>query len=92
MQDDPRIGLELPLRVLVWERDGTTNVGYRPPQKLAALCDVADRENVLAGMANLLDELVAEAAGREVAQWSSVTRPSTSSNADGTFVATSRPT
>lgn len=61
MQSDRRIGLELPLRILVWEQDGTTRVGYRSPQDLATLYDVESHRNVLAGMANLLAQLVSEA-------------------------------
>jgi uncharacterized protein (DUF302 family) len=63
MQSDPRIGIELPLRVLVWsDRDGTL-LGYADPRELSARYDVAEHEEILAGMAKLLDALVAEAAG-----------------------------
>lgn len=61
MQADRRIGLELPLRILVWEQDGATRIGYRSPEELAALYDIASHENVLAGMTQLLSDLVAEA-------------------------------
>src|SRR5438128_57047 len=31
MQKDPAVGIELPLRVLVWDEGGTTMVGYHDP-------------------------------------------------------------
>lgn len=31
MQADPRMGAELPLKILVWEEDGRTYVGYANP-------------------------------------------------------------
>jgi uncharacterized protein (DUF302 family) len=61
MQADPRVGLELPLRILVWQAGETTLVGYRPPQELAAEYEVEAHASVLAAMANLLAVLVPEA-------------------------------
>ncbi|HXQ00627.1 MAG TPA: DUF302 domain-containing protein [Solirubrobacteraceae bacterium] len=60
MQDDPEIGYELPLRVLVWDADGQTKVGYRAPVGLADGYAVADREEILQRMGVLLEALVAE--------------------------------
>jgi uncharacterized protein (DUF302 family) len=60
MQDDPEIGYELPLRVLVWDADVQTKVGYRAPVELADSYAVADREEVLRRMGALLEALVAE--------------------------------
>lgn len=62
MEVNPQVGLELPLRILVWSENGTTHVGYRSPEELADAYDVAARASVLAAMANLLAQLVAEAA------------------------------
>lgn len=61
MQADRRIGLELPLRILVWGQDGATRISYRSPEELAALYDVAGHKHVLAGMAKLLADLIDEA-------------------------------
>ena len=36
MQADPRVGVELPLRMLVWSQGGQTLVGYNDPKELAA--------------------------------------------------------
>jgi uncharacterized protein (DUF302 family) len=45
MQADPRVGIELPLRVLVWDQDGQTLVGYNDPRDWAGPYD--PRETVL---------------------------------------------
>jgi uncharacterized protein (DUF302 family) len=63
MQSDPRIGIELPLRILVWSDGEGALLGYADPRELSARYDVAEHEDILAGMAKLLDALVAEAAG-----------------------------
>ena len=63
MQSDPRVGIELPLRVLVWSDDGGAALGYRDPHELAGAYDLADHAQTLDQMAGLLAALVAEAAG-----------------------------
>ncbi len=63
MQQDARIGLDLPLRVLVWDRGDATVVGYHDPQDLAASYDVGQAAPALAAMASLLAELTSEACG-----------------------------
>ncbi len=62
MQRDPRVGIELPLRILVWERDGDVHVGYRDPRELAAAYDLRDDAATLEQMAVLCEQLAAEAA------------------------------
>jgi uncharacterized protein (DUF302 family) len=61
MQDDPQVGYELPLRVLVWEARGETLVGYVRPAELAERYAVGGRAELLERMTNLLEGLVAEA-------------------------------
>jgi uncharacterized protein (DUF302 family) len=63
MQSDRRIGIELPLRMLVWSEGDDVLVGYRDPRELAGVYDVAALEGTLEKMASLLGELAAEAAG-----------------------------
>jgi uncharacterized protein (DUF302 family) len=63
MQRDPRVGYELPLRMLVWQEGKRVLVGYRDPSVLADSYDVGELQSVLNRMAMLLDELAAEAAG-----------------------------
>jgi uncharacterized protein (DUF302 family) len=62
MQSDRRIGIELPLRMLVWQAGEDVLVGHGDPRDLKAY-DVADHLQALQQMATLLDELAAEAAG-----------------------------
>ncbi len=63
MQADPRIGIELPLRLLVWTADGETMLGYNDPRELAGVYDVATHAGTLDAMATLLDAIAHEAAG-----------------------------
>ncbi|HWF49655.1 MAG TPA: DUF302 domain-containing protein [Solirubrobacteraceae bacterium] len=60
MQADPKVGYELPLRLLVWDAGGRTTIGYRPPTELMDDYSVADRLDILEGMTGLLEQLVAE--------------------------------
>jgi uncharacterized protein (DUF302 family) len=62
MQDDPRIGIELPLRILVWQDGAETCIGYRDPRELSDTYDVKAHETTLDQMAKLLEELTTEAA------------------------------
>lgn len=61
MQADPRVGLELPLRMVVWRKDGVTHVGYEEPEALGDDYDLARLTEVLGRMGSLLARLVAEA-------------------------------
>ena len=63
MQSDPRIGIELPLRILVWVGADGVMLGYHDPRGLSAGYDVADRSATLEQMATLLSAIVEEAAG-----------------------------
>jgi uncharacterized protein (DUF302 family) len=58
MQADPRVGLELPLRLLVWARDGGgAAVAHRDPRGLEIDADPATVAPVLDGMHGLLERL-----------------------------------
>jgi uncharacterized protein (DUF302 family) len=63
MQTDPRIGIELPLRILVWEDGDGALLGYTDPRELAARYDVEPHHGTLETMSRLLAALVTEAAG-----------------------------
>jgi uncharacterized protein (DUF302 family) len=56
MADDPTVGLDLPLRILVYQRGDDVTLAYHDPRELGGSAAVLD------GMAALLSELVAEAA------------------------------
>jgi uncharacterized protein (DUF302 family) len=63
MQDDRRIGIELPLRILVWQEGAEVCIGYRDPRELSNTYDVRAHATTLDQMATLLEALTTEAAG-----------------------------
>jgi uncharacterized protein (DUF302 family) len=63
MQQDPRIGIELPLRIVVWDRGGAAIVGYNDPRQLARSYDVGGLSPTLDAMSSLLADIAHEAAG-----------------------------
>ena len=64
MVSDPRVGIDLPLRMLVWD-DGTPQslVGYHDPRELATSYELHEHQETLDKMAALLAGIAAEAAG-----------------------------
>src|SRR5947207_9555517 len=62
MQADRRVGIELPLRLLVWLEGATVHVGYDDPRELAGRYDVEANRPTLVKMAALLEALAAAAA------------------------------
>ena len=62
MQQDPRIGFELPLRILVWDHGDDTNVGFKDLRSLSDVYDVPGQAATLEAMSSLLDQLANEAA------------------------------
>jgi uncharacterized protein (DUF302 family) len=62
MQTDPRVGVELPLRILIWETGDGAMLGHRDPRELAREYDLQPHHQTLERMAALLDELVRAAA------------------------------
>jgi uncharacterized protein (DUF302 family) len=63
MQSDPRIGAELPLRMLVWQDSDGALLGYNDPRELAGRYDVEPHHATLEMMAALLAALATDAAG-----------------------------
>jgi uncharacterized protein (DUF302 family) len=63
MQADPRAGIDLPLRILIWAEDGATRVAFRDPHALAGEFSLAGCTNTLDKLRGVLDGLVAEVAG-----------------------------
>jgi uncharacterized protein (DUF302 family) len=63
MRSDPRIGLELPLRMLVWSDGAAAFVGYDDPRRLLDRYDVAAHAQTLEQMAQLLAALADGATG-----------------------------
>ncbi len=62
MQDEPRVGIELPLRMLVWRDGQQVLLGHNDPRELASSYAVSAHQRTLEQMAALLDTLAAEAA------------------------------
>jgi uncharacterized protein (DUF302 family) len=62
MQSDPRAGVELPLRILIWEDEVGALLGHRDPRELAREYELQPHHEILEQMAALLDELVDSAA------------------------------
>jgi uncharacterized protein (DUF302 family) len=65
MQADPRIGIELPLRMLVWAEGGDVFVAYNDPRELRSSYAVAGDAATLEAMATLLKALAAASARGE---------------------------
>lgn len=62
MVSDRRIGIELPLRILVWREGAEVLLAYHDPRELSNVYDVAEHQATLEQMATLLEELAIEAA------------------------------
>jgi uncharacterized protein (DUF302 family) len=64
MHCDQKAGLDLPLKVLVWENAaGETHLSYDHPSLLGTRHEMANCASNLEGVAGVLEGLVAEAAG-----------------------------
>ncbi len=65
MQASPTAGLDLPMRVLVWQdASGAVMVGYWPPPQLAVAHGIKDRDQILKTMAGALDAITSEAVAK----------------------------
>src|SRR5215471_17420178 len=63
MQADPRVGLELPLRMLIWEDQDGTHVGYLDPCELTDRYALDGHRQTLERQSAVLTKLAAAAAG-----------------------------
>jgi uncharacterized protein (DUF302 family) len=63
MQADRRIGIELPLRMLIWREGDDVMLGHGDPRELAEAYEVSEHRATLEQMVALLRELASEAAG-----------------------------
>jgi uncharacterized protein (DUF302 family) len=61
MQANPSVGIELPLRLLIWDEQGTTRIGFSDPAELADQYGLGASLPVLSRLRGLLDDLVADA-------------------------------
>jgi len=60
MQDDPRAGIDLPLRILFWDDIGTTYAAYRDPQDLADDFVLVDHRDVPANLSEFMTALASD--------------------------------
>ena len=61
MQENPAIGIELPLKVLIWQSDeGKTLVAFQDPVLLGNRYGIIKNREILQKMKNGLDQLVNE--------------------------------
>lgn len=59
MQTQQTAGLDLPMKVLAWEDEtGQTWIGYHPPQLIAEMHDITDRDDVINKLAGALENMV----------------------------------
>jgi uncharacterized protein (DUF302 family) len=63
MQADPRVGIELPLRMLIWQDPDGTHVGYLDPRELADRYALGGHQETLERQGAVLASLAAAAAG-----------------------------
>jgi uncharacterized protein (DUF302 family) len=61
MASDPRVGLDLPLRMVVWQDGEMAFVGHHDPRELAAEYELAEHKEILDRMAELLEAVSEEA-------------------------------
>jgi uncharacterized protein (DUF302 family) len=64
MQSDPRIGLDLPVKILVWEKDGTTQITFLNPAKLGAWYGIDADHPTLIKMRGVLEMVAREASAK----------------------------
>lgn len=62
MQAFPLVGLELPLKILVWEDDGAINVAYVPFSEIAARYNVTRMDQQIAALDHALDHITSSVA------------------------------
>lgn len=58
---NPRAGIDLPIRVLIWDEGGTTKVGYADPAELVTEYGVDGAGEAIKMMTGALDKLTAKA-------------------------------
>ncbi|MCH9808099.1 MAG: DUF302 domain-containing protein [Alphaproteobacteria bacterium] len=65
MQENPRIGLDLPMKVLAWEAaDGKVYIGYTEPKELEDRYDIDGKDKIFKKMTKALKMFTDKAAGK----------------------------
>ena len=63
MQRNARVGIDLPLRILLWDDEGTTTAAFTPPAALAQRFSLDDDSLPIHPLDTLLHELTASISG-----------------------------
>jgi len=63
MQENPEIGIELPLKILVWQTDQGTKIGYKDPLALAEVYGIQKNIEILKKISVNLAELIKKIKG-----------------------------
>lgn len=63
MKSDPHVGIELPLRMLIWQGADGTHLGYLDPRELAGRYALGGQQETLERQADVLGKVAAAAAG-----------------------------
>lgn len=58
MQADPHVAIELPLKIMVFEKNGRTMIAYTDPESYSEKYDLEGQEEILKKMHNLLEGMV----------------------------------
>lgn len=61
MQADPKVAIELPLKILIWEENGITHVAYQDPNRLMQSYQLTNQRDVLTKMRQVLEDITNEA-------------------------------
>lgn len=64
MQCDRSAAIDLPMKALIWEEDGSTYIGYNSADYLADRHGLEDCDEVLEQVAGALDNFATQAAGK----------------------------
>lgn len=64
MQCDRSVAIDLPMKALIWEDDGTVYVGYNSADYLAQRHGLKDCEDIIEQVGQALDRFASHAAGR----------------------------
>lgn len=59
MQECPELGIELPLKMLIWHHE-KTNIGYRNPEKILNEYQISENREIIKKMSGLMARLVKE--------------------------------
>lgn len=62
MQEQPQIGIELPLKILIWNDNGSTKVAYRDPLSYLEEFGIVQNRQIIEKMSTLMATLVSSVA------------------------------